>query len=298
MTHYGGMKRWAAGLLVTLFLFPAFFYAFEQENRIVTGISARAEGGRVKLTWALPETPAAGFLVYRSGRPIRNTGSLTGNNLAATLPGDAAEYSEDLQPKEAVFYAVIAVFDGRPFTLIVPTYNATVRGISASVPGAAASQPAPGAHPPAAEQKIEGIRNLPLPSLSQNEQSGSGGISERDAAEAYLLSQEETNPGLSPYIFPQEQNQESTGENFLLYDIVSGLFIRGDYAAAAEKIAEFLQITRSREITARAKFYQGECAYFTGDFRGAVSCFLDVKDAFPELSRRWLDAALGGMSVP
>jgi TolA-binding protein len=230
--------------------------------------------------------------VYRATEPVRNTTALTQQNLAADLPAGTSYYADKVTDAKSYYYAVIALYDGEAFKLIVPSVNATVRSASV-VPNSASSL----GEAAAQAEKVPGNRSLPLPSLNETP-SAKPALTKESSESALALASPARSAHLEPYIFPQEQIENKSGESFLLYEIISGAFASKQYDDANQKLTEFLRIKRGAEITQRALFYQGECGYFLGDYRAAVNNFMNTKASYPELSSRWLEASLSEVKIP
>jgi tetratricopeptide (TPR) repeat protein len=279
----------AAVLNALLFALPAPALLSQAASLIVTGVKSESlSRTQTRLSWMPPQENADSVYLYVSSAPIRDSSSLASAELLAVLPPHIAEYVDKNENAPARFYAVIAVFDGVPFELVIPSLNAT-SGVPALVlqsGGVRAEQNA----------RIEGYRPVPLPPLAQEGQPSKA--LDKSVADALPAAKNSTAPKfLAPHIFSQEQTESVSGENFLLYDIVSRDFVAGDYERALEQIGELLRITRSAALTNRAEFYRGECHYFLGNYRAAVKSFLFTKTAHPDLSNRWLDAALDNMET-
>jgi hypothetical protein len=270
--------------------------SFCAEPLLVTGIRSFVfPSSAVRVSWEPPAQNASSFRVYRSGSPIRDSSSLTAEFFLGELPAGVTEFVDRGAPP-ASFYAVIALFEGMPFDIVIPSFNATVGvPLGVSEPGAenAAAAGKTGIPEIFPERRQElrtfGNRPIPLPALAPPDM----GIPQNVPVPA-----EKSAGPLSPYIFDHEQTASRSGESFLLYDIVSGPFAATRYAEALSRLDEFLRVNRGQAITARAEFYRGECRYFLGDYRTALECFLTTKPAFPDLSNRWIDASLREIALP
>ncbi|GMO46626.1 MAG: hypothetical protein Pg6C_08400 [Treponemataceae bacterium] len=275
-------------------------FVFCAEPFIATGISSSAfSSNSARVNWEPPVEAASSFRVYRSTMPIRDTSALNAVNFLGELPGDIKEFVDRGAPTSS-FYAVIAVFNGIPFNIVVPSFNATINpppraaetgGGTAALPSVRTGTPGP---------RVFGNRPMPLPVLAppqiglpQNTPALSKNA-ERDVRALIIPSEKNRQSAQrpAPYVFLQEQIPSKSGENFLLYDIVSESFNAGKYADALNRLDELLLVNRGGELSVRAEFYRGECEYFLGNYKTAVRCFMITKAAFPELSSRWLDAAL------
>jgi hypothetical protein len=270
--------------------------AFCAEPLIVTGIRSSALApNAVRVSWEPPSRAASSFRVYRSESPIRDLSALAVDSFLGELPSGVAEFVDRNAPPSS-FYAVIALFEGMPFDIVIPSLNATV-SVPRSVPETGAENTASSGRDAGQELRPErrqelrtfGNRPVPLPALAPP------GIG---IPQGVPVPAEETGRRLSPYIFDHERIASRSGESFLLYDIVSGPFAAGRYEEALSRLDEFLRVNRGQAAAMRAEFYRGECRYFLGDYKTALKCFLTTKTVFPDLSSRWIDAALRETALP
>jgi tetratricopeptide (TPR) repeat protein len=259
---------------------------------IATGVKSEAlSRSLTRVTWTLPKENPESIHLYMGNVPFRNAASLNDDTLFAVLPPHITEYFDKTANAYSHFYAIIAVFDGVPFELLIPSINAT-----SNLPIASAmSQDI--VVPDEQNERVYGNRTIPLPPLTDTK-------AKKFEIPADLIEAAPEPPQsafdqnlLAPYIFPQEQMAPLAGENFLLYDIVSRDFAAGNYARALEQLDDLLRVKRSAALTNRAEFYRGECQYFLGDYRAAMGRFLFTKPTHPELSNRWLDSSLDNMKI-
>jgi tetratricopeptide (TPR) repeat protein len=88
------------------------------------------------------------------------------------------------------------------------------------------------------------------------------------------------------------------GEDFILQDIIHNQFKNKEYQSAEQALRDFLTIHHSKDAINRGTFYLGETLLYQGKYRQALSCFLQVQDRFPNLTTRWIQAALDGYQLP
>ena len=159
---------------------------------------------------------------------------------------------------------------------------------------------------PAATEKQQpfpentGIRIQPLPYLDITQSSAiQPQITEETTREALALTTNNKQIlSVSPYVFRNEQSGSPGGDDFILAEIVQTYFIPGNYGETIRQLTEFLQLNRAEDITARSLFYLGESYYYTGNYREALTVFLQVQDSFPELAGGWIQTALNAFTVP
>ena len=103
---------------------------------------------------------------------------------------------------------------------------------------------------------------------------------------------------LSPYIFEEDLAESTSGDDFVLFEILKSSFIKKDYKSAAEKLSDFLRVKRDKSAENRARFYLAESWHFLGDQKNAVQIFLQIEEKYPILSRKWIDASLDEYTIP
>ena len=84
----------------------------------------------------------------------------------------------------------------------------------------------------------------------------------------------------------------ANGDELILSSIVTGSFWDMDWHKAKDELIEFLSMPRSFYITARARFYLGQCFYFLHMGGEGLFEFLLIQDAFPFESAEWVQACL------
>ena len=265
---------------------------------IATGIKSEAlSRSLTRVTWTLPKENPESIYFYMGNAPFRNAASLNDDTLFAVLPPHITEYFDKTANAYLHFYAIIAVFDGVPFELVIPSINATAGLPIPSPMSEYGIDSKDSVLPGERNERVYGNRTIPLPPLTDAKTQKL----EFPADLAEAASEPRKNVFdqnlLAPYVFPQEQKASLRGENFLLYDIISRDFAAGNYVQTLEQLDDLLRIKRSAELTHRAEFYRGQCHYFLEDYRTAMKCFLFTKSAHPELSNIWLDSSLDNMQI-
>jgi hypothetical protein len=98
---------------------------------------------------------------------------------------------------------------------------------------------------------------------------------------------------MEPRVFNQDiQSNVSSGEDYDLALIVRGSFFRKDWGVARLELERYLSVSHSQNAAARARFYLGQCYYFLGNARAALSEFMAVHPQYPDEAAGWVQAAL------
>ncbi|AEE16423.1 hypothetical protein [Treponema brennaborense] len=286
-------------------LASAALYA-QTQRPIVSDIKAEAVSTTaITVTWRLPAAFAktANVLVYRSTEPIAERETIKRDQPVAEAAPGTTSYRDTLPAYREYYYAVVLkTADGTPYDLILPSVNATIAGVRPE------NEVQPERIQPesaSAREKItdvdpEGLRDQPLPFLNMlpRPPERSTISAETEKAAVSLGSDSAGTPRMTPYVFRNDKIKTESGEDSMLYDIIQTYFIPAQYEAAGAAITDFLQIKRSSDVTARSIFYLGETYYYLGDYRDALSAFLNVQDDFPELAARWIQASIEAYAIP
>jgi hypothetical protein len=232
-------------------------------------------------------------VLYRSVKPITHTTDL----LSAVIvqSGLAPPLTDYPVPGIPYYYAVIFEDELRMGNVgIYPGYNATIRAVELQAERVGL--------PRAGE-----IRPLPLPLMSLNYAvPGIDNFSELrnpiplglNAAKALgSLRRVQTPavPSRASRAFSQDLETETRGvpaENLALRAIVQGPFTRGDWETSRRELDRYLSGHRGVISEARARFYRGQCLYFSGGCREAFYEFLLVRNYFPVEVNEWMEACL------
>lgn len=288
--------------------------AFSQNTRLmVSDIQAQAIGnGEIQITWQVPTLPETmepntiSIQLYRTQEPKAGSKALEGIAPIATLPYTTRSYTDYLGAKGTYYYTAILLQSGQGLELVVPGTNSTVEGIQIqpASPGAQEIQRETIQEGP---NKSTGLRNTPLPYLrlmlnqSPNKDTPLNPERSQEEAKLHAPGTEAAMPRIAlppQHIFRQEQENESVGEDFILQEIVNNHLKTENYQLAEQSLRDFLSIKRSKDATDRGTFYLGEALLYQGKYRQALSCFLAVQDRFPDLTTRWIQAALNGYQLP
>lgn len=284
--------------------------AFSQNTRLmVSDIQAQATtDGEITVTWKLPALPenlepdSLSLQLYRTQEQKSGSKALEGIAPIATLPYTTRSYTDYPGTKGTYYYTVILLQDNRGFGLVIPGTNSTVEGIQIQ-PASPHTQEIQRETIQEGPNKSTGLRNTPLPYLRlMLRQTPSTEIPINPERSQKAISQstpEGSSLSLPPqHIFRQEQEEDSVGEDFILQEIVNNHLRTEEYQLAEQSLRDFLSIKRSKDATDRGTFYLGEALLYQGKYRQALSCFLAVQDRFPDLTTRWIRAALNGYQLP
>jgi hypothetical protein len=251
----------------------------------IRGIMASAEGGKVTITFSAAEGKRP--VLYRSARPFTGTGDLL--NAVIVQPNVVSPFIDYPVPGISYYYAVIPEADIIKGTLrLIPGLNVTTQSVEAAADRSA------GLREP-------GLRSLPLPQISlQTAAPGMNAFSETpprvelspEAAKVLgniPASGNRTGLLKKPRVFTQDLEPPSGGEEHILRSIVQGSFSRKDWTAARDELIRYLSLPRSSLTEARARFYLGQCRYFTGAYRESLFEFLLAESAE---SAEWIQSVL------
>lgn len=94
------------------------------------------------------------------------------------------------------------------------------------------------------------------------------------------------------YIFEEDLISPDGGDDYLLFEILKTTFVQKKYHQAITQIKRLTGTNISNSTRDRAYFYMGEANYFLGNYDEAVKCFVKVQQAYPNLTKKWVDSAL------
>ena len=276
---------------------------------MVTDISAQASGQQIEIKWNLPPADAMkntdALIVFRSRQAFSSGTQLASSLQIATLTTKDTSFIDDTCGIYSWYYTVTARYtDGTLYDLIIPTVNATVyaTGVS-SVAGSDSSERL------ALQESVittasSSIRETPLPYLHlfQDDPLPSEDIEAETLEEASRFGLNAvTKNKVKPYIFADDENENVTGDEYILFNIIDTFFSRNEWAAAEAELKRFLQTNKSAYITAKAEIYTGQTLFFQGKYRDALSYFMWAQKACPELdsiSKRWIQYSLDYFELP
>ncbi len=287
--------------------------AFAQTRPVAKSVSAEAlKDKQIKLSWEFPaktEPKISSVQIFRRMRPYAQTEDLEGDLPVAELPVTEKSHIDALTEPGSWFYAVVAVTKNGPYKIIIPGMNATVKGVrpkAAPAPEEPASAKSEGkAQDDSALTESQKellyadskMRKAPLPYPGtllgfDKGKTKMSGRAKQYAAELGNKKERKAVPFKSPYFFEEDMFSPDGGDEYILFETLRAGLAPKKYAKSVELLEDFLSVRRGKETNDRAIFYLGQSHYFCGDYESAVRCFLSVQDAFPELSKQWIDSSL------
>jgi hypothetical protein len=256
------------------------------EEPSVRGITASVEDDKVIITFRAGEEKRPAL--YRSVRPLKETGDLL--NAVIVQPGVVSPFTDYPVPGISYYYAVIPEADIIRGTLrIIPGLNATTQSVEV---------------PADRELREPGIRSLPLPQISlrtaapgMNAFNETPPRAELSPEAAKVLgdippSGNSAEPLRKPRAFNQDLETPAGGEEHTLRAIVQNSFSKKEWATARDELLRYLALPRSSLPEARARFYLGQCYYFTGAYRESLFEFLSVQSSYPAETAEWIQSVL------
>ena len=261
----------------------------------VTSLQAAVQGDRVIITFTGADGKNA--VLYRSVRPINQTQDLLGAVIVQT--NISSPFTDYPAPGIPYFYAVVTQEDlTRGAVVINPGLNA------ATTPAVVSSAGSPGTDTSGRE-----IRAMPLPQISaQAAVPGAGAASDRASRRTEISQQAaralsdvparpSPDPALKrPRVFARDlEASPEGGEEYALSMIVKASFMGKNWETARGDLIKFLALPRKSEITARAKFYLGQCYYYLKQYREGLFEFLAIQDRYPAEAMEWIQASLDAM---
>lgn len=270
---------------------------FAYDKPIVSDIRAEySKGTKINILWKLPEnleSPITKLLLYRDTKPIKNFDDINNATFIAQLDGFDAGYTDSLKDYRDYFYAVVAYTD-KPYTLIMPSMNATVNGVRIKEKQTSTQKPKKDA-----EEKLYPsgtLRETPLPYLDLIEgmDNTENKISKNttNMAKDLGVRTKKTTKMLEPFYFEEDLISPERGDGYFLFQILREHFVRGSYKESITQLKRLTGTNISKDVEDRATFYLGEAYYFTGDFENAVRSFVKVQQVFPVQTKKWIESSL------
>lgn len=282
--------------IISLLFFSFILFA---EKPIVRDIQTEAgKGNKINIYWTLPENPEkeiSSFLIYRDTRHIASFSQIKNLEPIAQISSNFSGYTDSVKDFIDYFYCVLAITKDStsPYDLILLSFNSTVKGAHIAVN----SQQKEPQKKETEKLYYEGtLRETPLPYIDivENSIQPTPTVSEEAAFAAQTLTNKskKKEPILKPYIFEEDLISPDGGDDYLLFEILKQYFVQKNYEEAIVQLNK-LAGTNIKETTRnRIYFYIGECEYLTGEYENAVKSFVKVQDAYPILSRKWINSSL------
>lgn len=282
--------------IISLLFFSFILFA---EKPIVRDIQAEAgKGNKINIYWTLPENPEkeiSSFLIYRDTRQIASFSQIKNLEPIAQISSNFSGYTDSVKDFIDYFYCVLAITKDStsPYDLILLSFNSTVKGAHIAVN----NQQKEPQKKETEKLYYEGtLRETPLPYIDivENSIQPTPTVSDEAAFTAQTLTNKskKKEPILKPYIFEEDLISPDGGDDYLLFEILKQYFVQKNYEEAIVQLNK-LAGTNIKETTRnRIYFYIGECEYLTGEYENAVKSFVKVQDAYPILSRKWINSSL------
>lgn len=280
-----------------------------QGKPVATFVKATSgEEKKIIVEWEMPakcEPQVQAVQIFRAYKPCSSYQEIEGLKPIAQVDASASSYTDTLSAPGDYFYVVLAQTQKGLYKIVIPGVNATSKGARPKIPAKAAERakeredavtnPAE----PTAENKI---RNTPLPNpgallgFSQ----GRTYMSEKSKKAAKELGSKKGARAVefkSPYFFEEDMFSPDGGDEYTLFECLRAGLAPKKYAESVQIMQDFLSVHRTKATTERAQFYLGQSYYFCQDYEKAIRCFLTVQDAFPELSKQWIDSSLDLLKI-
>jgi hypothetical protein len=260
----------------------------------ISGISAVVEGEKVIISFNAGEGEKP--VLYRSVRPFNET---------MDLPSAVIVQSEISSP--FIDYPVLGI----PYYYAVIPEQDIITGTVEIKPGANAtieSVEVPAGRRTDLSDLALTIRSVPLPHISlqtaspgMNAFSDTPARSELKSETAKALEDipslpKKEEPLKRPRAFREDLLVPAGGEEDTLRSIVQGSFAKKDWESAGNELKRYLSLPRTRASEARARFYLGQCRYFSGAYRESLFEFLAVQSDYPDEAAEWIQSALNMMT--
>lgn len=276
---------------------------FAQAKPVATFI--KAESGEEKtifVEWEFPskcDPKIQGIQIFRAKKPCSSYQEIQGLEPLAHLEATKRSYTDAPSAPGDYFYVVLAETQKGLYKIVIPGVNATAKGASPKIAEKPQEKEAAknDKNEKAAAAAQEALRNAPLPNpgtLLGFDQSRAK-MSERSKRVAKELGSKKTPKKVeykSPYFFEEDMFSPDGGDEYTLFECLRAGLAPKKYSDSVQILQDFLSVHRNKATTDRAQFYLGQSYYFCKDYEKAVRCFLTVQDAFPELSKQWIDSSL------
>ena len=302
------MRLSKTATIIFLVLITVFNMTAQSSRPMVSDIDAQASGQNIVVTWTLTSQDAFrntdGLIIYRSRQAFSSGTQLSDDVQLATLAATETSFTDTTCGIHSWYYAVTARYsDGTMYDLIIPTVNATVYAAGIASPQETVEIPAMVMGTPAYTSSGT-IREMPLPYLHlfQDDEPLSGTIEAESLEEAAKFGLNSIiRQNVKPYVFTDDEDENSTGDTYTLHNIIDTFFKRNDWASSETELKKFLQTNKSNFITARAQIYTGQALFFQGKYREALSYFMQAEKSYPALdaiSKRWIQYSLDYFELP
>ena len=301
-------------------------FAIAQSARpLVTGIKAEPSSsvGRVLVSWVLPAdlSSVSSLRVYRTVKPVTRWAQIEGIAPAGTVARDADGFVDKVESTSVEYYYCVVTmlyekgktqktgvslyydeqFDENPVSHKEVPLKLVLAGVNSTVEGSKSGQRTsikPIAQVERERKEYEDkLREQPLAMIDILDDGTLGKNSAIKPETKRIVSSLLDNPTakakpLDVYIFEEDLYSPAGGDEYFLFEILRKTFIKKKYEECITSLKQFLARNRKQDVADRAAFYLGESYYFTGNFPLALTQFLSLEEAFPELSRKWAENTL------
>ena len=290
------MKKKICSIVAILIFAVSLTYA---ERPVVKDIQTKTGSGKkVRITWTLPENPEpeiTALLIYRTTEQINSISKLSDIEPVASLKPDSAGCIDTLPDFKDYFYTVLAETPAGVYDIVLLSFNSTVTGVHLTAKKVEEKN--------TEKENYEtmypegSLRKTPLPFINMLEGLDAESlVSDSTAKKTGSLTGGASKPAkaqpLTPYIFEEDLISPDGGDAYLLFEILKTSFVKKEYKETIEKLNRLVGTNISDETRNRAYFYLGEAQYFNKNYEEAVRNFVKTQQAFPTLSKKWLEASL------
>lgn len=256
---------------------------------------------KIQVNWEVPESDENfSILVFKSTIPFNSSLQIKKLTPVAKLPKNAVFFIDTINDYNEYYYAVlIQKEDNFIYDVILPSVNSTVKSAKLSIPEVKNNE-----NKSVQKKYAEGsLRELPLPSLNiiQELNIKPTKLSDEVLNRAKNLTkgfENQKKEKLSPYYFEEDLVSAESGDEYFLFEILKNYFVKNDFENSIKELYNFLRVNRNEDCTNRAVFYLGESNYFVGNYKTALTMFLYTEDAFPQISKKWINSTLDFYEIP
>jgi hypothetical protein len=254
----------------------------------ISNLIARIDDNGVIISFRYART--GNLILYRGTRPITRTADLLTAMIIRREAGPP--FIDNPVPGIPYYYAIIPEEELVHGTAaIMPGVNATIYPIEAPIE---------------TSEETVGIRAVPLPLISLPSAMPETLVFEETPRHGELSGEAERALGNIPihqrnravlknsHIFPRDM-EIAEGEDYLLSSIIRGSFSAKEWNTAKDEILRFLSVSRGRSSEARARYYLGQCYYFSYAPREALFEFLQARPVYLNETAEWIQACLNMM---
>lgn len=295
------MKRFIYCLIILSLIGNVYSQNSTSLTQTITNISATVknedtQNSAVEVQFSLPKNSEINELYI-----YRDTAQITRFTINSLKPIDIIKtnktsYLDELEKIQGAsyFYCILATNKKNEiFDVIIPLVNSTVTGI---IPYPQTQDLTPVQKPVIITSYMDERSIIPLAGLStHSNMEKDPSISKESLAYAKSLGKNTKKTQIrKPFIF-EDEKKESTGEQYLLSEIILGPFTKQQWMNSENELLSFLSINRSSDITKKGNFYLGQVYYYQTRYKEALLAFMNADDLAPAEISKWIDATLAMM---